>query len=548
MNLSRLLPAAAALVAATLLLGACGPSEAADPAPAGPVKGGELAFAVDTEPVSFDIHVSQQDITGTILRNVFDSLVYQDEKGGFRPWLAESWEVADDLRSYTFKLRKDVKFSDGEAFDAEAVKANFDRIADPATKSQLAATLLGPYDGTEVVDPHTVKVRFKQAFAPFLQAASTPYLGFYSPKTIKENGSRLGSGGPVDVGTGPFVFSSYTKGQSATLTRNPDYAWAPEGAANTGAAHLDKVTIRFLPESSVRVGSLTSGQVHLSYAIPPSDVKSLEGNKKVELDRKDAAGSNYSIFLNASKAPLNDEKVRKALQRGIDIDTHVKTLYSGEYKRAWSPLSPATSGYDKSLENSWPYDAAQANKLLDEAGWTGRDSEGYRTKDGRRLTVDWPLLPASFIREKRDVLGQAFQADLKKLGVEAKRPQNDIGTYIATVYGGKADLADYSWARAEPDVLWLLFNGASDPRKGGQNATFIQDAQLTEWTDKGRATLDKATRDDVYAKVQRRAVDLALVIPVYTSGNVIGRSTAVGGLVYEANGWPVFQGAWVAEK
>ena len=547
MKLSRPI-SAVALAAAALLYTGCASGEAADPAAAGPVKGGELTFAVDTEPVSFDIHVSQQDITGTILRNVFDSLVSQDDKGGFQPWLAESWEVADDLKSYTFKLRKDVEFSDGTAFDAEAVKANFDRIADPATKSQLAATLLGPYDGTEVVDQYTVKVSFKQAFAPFLQAASTPYLGFYSPKTIKENGPKLGSGGAVDVGTGPFVFSGYTKGQSAVFTRNPAYAWAPKGAANTGAPYLDKLTVRFLPEASVRIGALTSGQVQVSYAIPSSDVKTLEGNSKITLDGRDAPGSNYSIFLNASKAPLNDEKVRKALQRGIDIGTHVKTLHFGRYKRAWSPLSPATVTYDKTLENSWPYDPALAGRLLDEAGWTGRDSEGYRTKDGKRLVVDWPLLPAQFIREKRDVLGQAFQADLKKLGVEVKRPQSDIGTYIATVYGGKADLADYSWARAEPDVLWLLLNGASDPRKGGQNATFVKDDQLTEWTDKGRATLDPATRQDVYTKVQRRAVELALVIPVYTSSNVTGRGGSVGGLAYEANGWPVFQGAWLAEK
>jgi peptide/nickel transport system substrate-binding protein len=547
MKLSRF-TSAAALVAAALLLSACGEGEAPVPAAGAPAKGGELTFAVDTEPVSFDVHVSQQDITGTILRNVFDSLVHQDGQGGFQPWLAESWEVADDLKTYTFKLRKDVKFTDGTAFDAEAVKANFDRIADPATKSQLAATLLGPYDGTEVVDPHTVKVSFKQSFAPFLQAASTPYLGFYSPKTIKENGAKLGSGGAVDVGTGPFVFSAYTKGQNATFTRNPDYAWAPKGATNAGAPYLDKLNIRFLPEASVRVGSLTSGQVHVSFALPPADAKAVEGNSRLALDRRDAPGANYSIYLNAAKAPLNDEKVRKAIQRGIDIDTHVKTLYFGEYKRAWSPLSPATAPYAKALDGSWPYDQALSGKLLDEAGWTTRDSEGYRTKDGKRLTVDWPLLPASFIREKRDVLGQAFQADLKKLGVEVKRPQGDIGTYIATVYGGKADLADYSWARAEPDVLWLLFNGASKPAEGGQNATFIDDPELTEWTDKGRSTLDKATRDDVYTKIQQRAVELGLVIPVYTSAFTNGRSRTVGGLEYEANGWPVFQGAWVTKK
>lgn len=541
---------AATLLVSALLLTACGSGEnkPAPDAAGAPVRGGEVTFAVDTEPVSFDIHVSQQDITGTILRNVFDSLISQDANGEFQPWLAESWEVAPDLKSYTFKLRKDVRFSDGTPFDAAAVKANFDRIADPATKSQLAASLLGPYTGTEIVDPHTVKVDFSRPFAPFLQAASTAYLGFYSPKAIKDSGQKLGSGGAVDVGTGPFVFSAYTKGQSAVFTRNPAYAWAPKGAANTGASYLDKLTVRFLPEASVRLGALTSGQIQVATAIPPANAKTVKADARLALDSRPYPGGNYSLYLNGSRAPLDDEKVRKAIQRGIDVDVDVKNLYFGQYKRAWSPLSPATPAYSSALDNSWPYDPALAGKLLDEAGWTGRDGAGYRTKAGRRLTINWPLLPAQYIKDQRDVLGQAFQADLKKLGVEVVRPQDNIGTYIANVYGGKAGIADYSWARFEPDVLWLLFNGASEPAKGGQNATFVKDGQLTEWTDKGRATLDKTTRDDVYGRVQQRAIELGLVIPVYTPTSVVGRSRTVAGLNYDANAWPVFQGVWLATK
>lgn len=535
---------------AVLLLAACASPAASPPgsaaqSPAGPAKGGSLTFAADTEPVTFDAHVSAQDITGAILRNVFDSLIAQDAEGAFHPWLAESWEVAPDLKSYTFKLRKDVTFHDGTPFDAKAVKANFDRIADPATKSQLASNLLGPYTGTEIVDTHTVKVGFSAPFAPFLQAASTAYLGFYSPKTLAANAATLGSGGPAAAGTGPFVFSGYTKGQQATFTRNDAYAWAPKTSAHPGAAYLDKLTVRFLPEASVRIGGLTSRQVDVAAAIPSAQVKAVEANKAVTVLKTDYPGGNYSIYLNTSKAPLNDPKVRKALQRGIDVDTNVKAVYFGQFKRAWSPLSPATPGYLAALENSWPYDPALAGKLLDEAGWTGRDAEGYRTKDGKRLVVDWPLLPAQYLKDQRDVLGQAFQADLKKLGVEVLRPQADIGTYLERVYGGKADLADYSWSRFEPDVLWLLFNGASKLEKGGQNGTFLDDPDLTKWTDQGRATLDEAVRKDVYAKTQQRALDLAIVIPVYTQSQVLGLGRNVHGLTLDANAWPLFHDVWL---
>ncbi|GAA4881578.1 ABC transporter substrate-binding protein [Kitasatospora terrestris] len=546
----RPLPLLAALSAGTLLLTACGSGgtgPAADSASATPVQGGSLTYATDVEPISFDIHVSQQDITGAIQRNVFDSLVHQDAKGEFQPWLATKWEIGPDLKSYTFTLRDGVKFTDGTPFDAEAVKLNFDRIVAKETKSQYAASLLGPYTGTQVVDPHTVKVTFSEPFAPFLQAASTAYLGFYSPKAIKENGAKLGAGGPADVGTGPFVFTAYTKGQSAQFSRNPDYNWAPADAAHQGPAYLDKLTIRFLTEDSVRLGALTSGQVQVAEPIPPASVKTVQGDPKIKLLSTDAPGANYALVLNTSKAPLDDPNVRKAVQRGIDLDTDVKSVYFGVYKRAWSPISPTTPDYDKSLENSWPHDKAAAEKALDAAGWTTRDDAGYRTKNGQRLTLEWPLPPAEFVREQRETLGQAIQADLKKIGIEVTRPRLDIGTYIKNVYGGQEHIADYSWARFDPDVLRLYFNSASQPAKGGQNATFYKDAQLDEWTNTGKTTFDKVVRKDLYTKTQQRAIDLALIVPLYVRTAVVGQSAQVHGLTADPNTWLNFHDAWLGQ-
>lgn len=295
-----------------------------------PVSGGSVTFAVDTEPVSWDIHVSPQDITGELDRNIFDSLVSQDDTGAFKPWLATSWEAAKDLKTFTFTLRHDVTFTDGTPFNAAAVKANFDRIADPKTKSQYASSLLGPYTGTTVVDPYTVKVNFSAPFAPFLQAASTSYLGFYSPKAIAADAAKFGAGGPALVGTGPFVFSRYTKSQSAELTRNPAYKWAPATAEHQGPAYLDKLVFRFLPEPSVRVGALTSGQVDVARAVPAANVATVEANPRVTIARKKAPGGVYNLFLNASKAPFNDPLVRKAVQRAINIDQDVKTVEFGQ--------------------------------------------------------------------------------------------------------------------------------------------------------------------------------------------------------------------------
>lgn len=191
----RLLPLAALAAATALVLSACaGPSTESD--------GGELVWSIEGANLSaghMDPQVSQLDVSGMVQRAVLDSLVFQEDDGTFSPWLAKSWDVSPDSTEYTFTLRDDVTFTDGEPFDAEAVKANFDRIVDPETASAQAASMLGAdfYDGTEVVDDHTVKVSFTQPYAPFLQAASTPQLGFYSPAVLAESADKLKAGGPT---------------------------------------------------------------------------------------------------------------------------------------------------------------------------------------------------------------------------------------------------------------------------------------------------------------------------------------------------------------
>jgi len=546
----RAVPLLAAAASALLLAGCTSGGTTAtntSNSSSAPVQGGSLTYAVDSEPVSWDIDVSQQDITGAIQRNVFDSLVYEDPQGNFHPWLASSWTVSKDLKTYTFHLRTNVKFTDGTPFNAAAVKANFDRIVNPATKSQYSASLLGPYLGTKVVDNDTVVVTFSKPFAPFLQAASTTYLGFYSPAAIKKYGSQLGSGGPDDVGTGPFVFSSYTKGQSAVFTRNPDYDWAPQGAAHQGPAYLSQLTVRFLTQDSVRVGALQSGQIQVARDIPPVDVKSIKAQSGLEISEKQDPGGVYSLVLNASKAPFNDPRVREAVQRGINVATDVNSVYFGAFQRAWSPLSPATADYDSALTGTWPYDPTLSNQLLDEAGWTTRNAAGYRTKDGKTLTLVWPLMPEALVTQQHDILGEAIQADLKKIGIQVLRPRQDVGTFVTDLFGAKDDISDYSWARADPDVLRLYFNSTQTPAQGGANGTFIKDADLDAWTVAGESTLDPAVRAKVYGEVQQRAVQLSLVVPLYVGSTIVGSSTKVHGLTFDANAWLEFYDTWLGK-
>ncbi len=323
----RLLPLAALAAATALVLTACaGPSTESD--------GGELVWSIEGANLSaghMDPQVSQLDVSGMVQRAVLDSLVFQEDDGTFSPWLATSWDVSPDSTEYTFTLRDDVTFTDGEPFDAEAVKANFDRIVDPETASAQASSMLGAdfYAGTEVVDDHTVKVSFTQPYAPFLQAASTPQLGFYSPAVLAESADKLKAGGPdVTVGTGPFVLTEYTADQEIVYTRNDDYAWGPH---ETKAPAFETLRVQIQPEASVRTGVIESGEADLASNIPPNQVAGLD-DAGVTVDSVEYPGLPYSLYLNEKYGVFADEKVRQAFARGIDVDAAVEEIYFGQFR------------------------------------------------------------------------------------------------------------------------------------------------------------------------------------------------------------------------
>ncbi|GAA0400878.1 ABC transporter substrate-binding protein [Microbispora corallina] len=534
-------------VAGLLALSACGGTQAAR-APQGgaPVKGGTLTFAVNTEPTCLDPHQSPQDVTGLFTRPALDSLVALDAKGTIHPWLATSWKVSGDQKSYTFTLRQGVKFSDGTPFDAAAVKANLDHIVAPATKSQLAASYIEPYTGSDVIDDHTVRVNFSRPYSPFLSALATAYFGMESPASLKQPQDALCK---QVVGSGPFVIDAWTPKQGITFHRNRGYNWAPANAAHNGEAYADKLVIKVITENSVRLGALTSGQVDAIASVPPVNVRQVKADPGLAVDVRQAPGGNYNYYPNTASGVFTDRRVRQAFRDGIDFATIVKNLYFGAYQPASSPVSPSTTGYDKGTETQWRYDPAEAGRLLDEAGWTGRDSEGYRTKDGRRLTVRWPFYKAA-ARENRDTLTEQVQAEAKKIGVDVDvtNPPS-IGDFVTAFTKGDYDLVDFSWQRADGDALRNLFSSASisTPTRFGQNAARYSDKEVDGWLSDALDTTDLGRRAELYAKVQHKVTDEAAVFPVYVFNYLLGESKRVHGIGWEPQAYPTFYDAWVVQ-
>src|SRR5260221_11589376 len=184
----------------------------------------ELVYgSFDTVDV-LDPNVTSFSAVGGMMDQIVEGLVWEPKLGTIEPGLAESWTISPDVKEYTFKLRKDVKFHDGTPFNAQAVKFTFDRIANPDTKSQTAASLIGPYQETQVVDDYTAVVKFKAPYSPFLSNAATPYLGIVSPTAFKKAGAEWGK--TVMVGTGRFKVDSFSPGWQLVLVKNPDYNWA----------------------------------------------------------------------------------------------------------------------------------------------------------------------------------------------------------------------------------------------------------------------------------------------------------------------------------
>ncbi|SNQ48342.1 Extracellular solute-binding protein family 5 [Frankia canadensis] len=532
---------AALLVLVGLLASGCGGNDAPTAA-ASPRSGGTLTFAAETEPGCLDPGYDPLNVTALIDRNIFDSLVYQAPDLSFHPWLAERWTTSPDRRTYTFTLRKGVTFHDGAPLTADAVRATLDHAVAPATKSLYAGSLLRTYQGADIVNPTTVAVRLARPDASILQALSTPFLGIQSPRALTRPTTQQCV---HPVGSGPFSFVSWTKTQRLALRRNAAYTWGPNApGARPGAAYLDGITVSFIKEDAARLGALTSGQVNAIAQVPPVSARTVRGNG-LRLLTDQAPGGVFTLYLNTTRGPLTDLRVRRALQRGVDFTALTTSVYFGQYARAWSALSPTTAAYDRALENSWRPDPALAGRLLDEAGWTGRDGQGYRTRDGQQLRIFLPY-PAQFLREQRDVLYQGIQASARKLGIHLDVVGQDSGTYTRAVATRTADIVAVSTQRAEPDILRLLFGSAEVLSKGGYNVLGLRDPTLDRQLDEAAASSDGTVRRRDYAAVQARVIDQAYAIPIYVPTYLLGTSTRVHGLSFSASGDPVLTGAWLS--
>jgi len=524
---TRSLPLLALASAGALLLAGCtAGGDAADDGT--PSAGGTLTYATgDAEPTCLDPHVGGNYPQALVSTQYLESLVSKDADGTIVPWLADSWQEADDGLSWTFTLRDGVSFTDGTPFDAAAVAANVAHLQDPETLSSTGYLALQKVTGVEVVDARTARFDLSEPDSALLESLTQPWLAMESPEALQRP-QDVNCESPV--GTGPFVVESWTKQDRVVLSRNDDYSSPPADADHEGPAHLDEVVWRFIPDSAARYAALQAGQVDVIDNVQPDTLVAAEEDDSLDEIDAPRPGAANRIELNSGKAPFDDERVRQAFVTGVDVNDGIDSLLFGTADRSYSPLS-SVEPLAWSDESLFDVDPDAAGDLLDEAGWTGRDSDGYRTKGGERLSLEFPVSTNQSIPAEQSLFEQ-IQAGAKQLGIEVVLSPLDLSSWYGALAANDYDLVSAPYTKVGPDVLRILYDTAGiTPAPSGYFANLAQlsDPELDQLLTDAAQTSDPDERADLYEQAQRIVLESYTVLPLYDQQNhYLVRSSVTG--------------------
>lgn len=527
----------AGLIAATAtLLAGCAGSASTSTADAGPPQsGGTLRYGLSGAPTCSDPAQSGTNQTIYVTRQVVDSLTDQNpETGEIEPWLAESWEIGPDARSFTFQLKDGVTFSDGTPLDAAAVKDNFDAITGTlgAAKAPLAASYLTGYQGATVVDPLTVRIEFSAPNAQFLQASSTPQLGIQSIATSAQSAESRCLG--TNIGSGPFTYEDYQQDRSVTLAKRSGYNWGSAVFGHEGEAYLDRVEFTIVPESGVRTGSLSSDQLDAVSDALPQDAPQIEATGGRILTTSNP-GVPFGLQPNVTRGVLQDPVVRTALIPAINRQELVDTVLGPDFRTATSPLASATPGYVELADVT--YDPEKSKSLLDAAGWVA-GGDGIREKGGQRLS--FKVMYSAVFAGNQAIL-ELTQQQLRAVGVDLQLEL--VSTSEATARQGTKDYdaTYYNSTRADGDILRTSF--AVDGRNLNARGPIPDlDASLTDQL----STIDVAARNEILATAQQQVIDNGLWIPTIELSQAVGAASTVQDLKFEASARLQFFDTWLS--
>ena len=472
------------------------------------VSGGTVIYAAGADPDSLDPANAESNPSEAVNRMMYENIVKFDEKLKIVPGLATKWEQAKDGMSWTFSLRKGVKFHDGTSFNAEAVKVFIERMIGPEKPSRggLFAPLVS---GAEVVDEYTVKILMKQPFAFFLNNLAHSASGIVSPTALKTYGKDIARRA---VGTGPFKFVEWVHGDHLTMVRNDDY-WG-------GKPYLDKIEFKTVKEDSARVMMLLSGDAQVIVRIPSEDIPRLEKDPNVKLDSTETLRVLF-VGINCYKKPFNDVRVRQALGYAIDKESIVKNIYQGRALVANNIVTPLTTGYVPLT--AYPYDPERAKRLLAEAGFPSGLKAKLWSPQGR--------YPKDF------EMAQAVQQQLKKAGVDCTLDTMEWAAYLAATRKppeqADVELFVLGWAPSSAEARWTLYAlfTTAEWIPKGNNRFFYSNKEFDEAVDKFTKATTKAEMDKYLKIAQELLMKELPAIPILVTKETIGFTKKLHGVI-----------------
>jgi glutathione transport system substrate-binding protein len=467
---------------------------------------GTLTVMQSEAPRSMDPGDQTATYTAALLDPMYEGLLKRDSDLSLKPALATEWSSDESGLVWTFKLRQGVKFHDGTPFDADAVAKNFARHLD--TKRGLAASgrLRTFLDSVTAIDASTVQFKLKTQYPAFLALLSTGPCLMVSPTA-----DAAGTIGANAVGTGPYKLSTYKSGEYVLEVKNSDW-WggAPKGE--------DEIKWTWTAEPSVMNMALQTGDADVINPFPSAFAQQAKANPEMKLSVTDGSAV-FWVSLNTKMKPLDDVRVRQALNYATDRAGIVKAFTQGFATPANSPLAPVTPGYDKSLA---PYalDLDKAKQLLKEAGYP----------DGFAMST--------IVQEQESRIGELLQAMWAKIGVKLDVRKMEGGVWSKAAFldpAGKekdgigSSIASWSSGVNGADLQFrpLYYSKSASP--AGANLGFFSDPKLDAMIDKAASTLDEMARNAVYVEAQKEVNEQAPHVLLFTKQDLFATRAGISG-------------------
>jgi peptide/nickel transport system substrate-binding protein len=496
-------------------------------------RGGDvLGFRLGEDPETLDNVMTISLTASDAMHYIHDRLWYIGPEGVVEGQLAESWEVSEDQKTLTVKVREGVKFHDGTDFNAEAVKFHFDRILDEANASPVLPWI-GSLQEVNVTDEYTVEFVFEEPYAPFFLNMSYSYGGINSPTAVEQWGEEYGR---HPVGVGPYMFEEWLPGSQITLVRNPDYKQFRADAVNQGPPLAEKIILYVIPEDSVAQAALETGEINQS-PLSSDAVARFLGDDAFNVNVNKNATNLTFLEFNYQRPPFDDPAFRRALGYAIDNEAIVAAARDGYADAAYSPLAQGIPGHDPEVaaEYGMKYDPEKALQMLADLGWTDSDGDGLLDKDGQ---------PAKFLI--RSYAGfnhiiktlEVIQANFADIGIEAELETADWGAFYPSLLEDDWDMDLMRWTWDDPVVLTDLF------RSPGHREKLPEDPELDEILDRCDRTMDPELRAECVSDAQRVLLDKAIAVPnitnwamFVTTGNVQDYTLGFNGELIPGDVW-----------